>query len=179
MHSSAPQRCFPAERGAKIRPRSSRSTLPVNGGRGTSSRQSSPMRQPARQPDPRTESKRREEAVRWVEEWFRLPLRGRILLTTYLIIGAFGGLYGAHTVLDEFSKSWVAWTLSLVVLEPVGLACAFGLIVLVFPRSRVATWFSSALKRAKIAAVVVGLVFASALLGSVSFLLYEFLKTSL
>src|SRR6266850_7126094 len=99
------------------------------------------------------------DAARWINEWSRLPLRGRLLLTVYMIIGAFGGLFGSHTVLSEFSHSWIAWAIALVVLEPVGLACGLGLVVLVFPESKVAAWFTSTVKRAKIASAVVGLVF--------------------
>ena len=82
------------------------------------------------------------DATRWIAEWSHLPLRGRILLATYMVIGAFGGLFGSHTVLTEFPRSWVAWAVSLVILEPVGLACALGLIVLAFPHSAVTGWFN-------------------------------------
>ena len=116
------------------------------------------------------------DATRWIAEWSHLPLRGRILLATYMVIGAFGGLFGSHTVLTEFPRSWVAWAVSLVILEPVGLACALGLIVLAFPHSAVTGWFTSTLKRAKTASIIVGLIFASAFLGSVVFLLYELWK---
>jgi len=94
-----------------------------------------------------------------------------------MVIGALGGLIGAHIVLEEFSRSWVAWAVSLIILEPVGFACALGLFVLMFPRSRIAGWFCHALGRAKVAAVVVGLIFASAILGNSTFLLYEIWKT--
>src|SRR3954447_19724343 len=108
---------------------------------------------------------RNDTAVCFAEEWSRLPLRGRLLLTVYMVIGALGGSLGAHTVLVEFSHSWIAWCVSLIILEPVGLACSFGLIVLIFPRSLVSGWFSHALKRAKMAALVVGLIFVGALVG--------------
>src|SRR3954447_3601236 len=65
---------------------------------------------------------RNDTAVCFAEEWSRLPLRGRLLLTVYMVIGALGGLLGAHTVLVEFSHSWIAWFVSLIILEPVGLA---------------------------------------------------------
>lgn len=120
---------------------------------------------------------RHDAAARFVEEWAQLPLRGRVLLAVYMVIGAFGGLIGADSVLAEFTHSWIGWAVSLIVLEPVGLACALGLFVLIFPRSRIAGWFCHALGRAKVAAVVVGLIFVSAILSCLTFFLYEFWKT--
>jgi hypothetical protein len=118
----------------------------------------------------------RNDVAQWVDEWSRLPFRARILLAIYMVIGAFGGLLGAHTIIGEFPKSWVAWGISLLVLEPVGLACALGLIVLVFPQSPIAAWFTSTLRRAKTASLIVGFIFAAGFLGSVTFLLYELWK---
>ena len=122
------------------------------------------------------EQNRPSDAARWIAEWSQLPLRGRIVLVIYMGIGAFGGLIGSHTVLAEYPRSWIAWTLSLLILEPIGLVCALGLIVLLFPRSAATAWFTDTLRRAKAASVIVGLIFAAAFLGSAVFLLYELWK---
>ena len=115
-------------------------------------------------------------ADEWRREWSRRPLPARILFGAVLTIGACGGLIGAEAVTSEFSGSWVAWLLALFVLEPIGLACGFGLLVLAFPRSAIARWFVSSLKRAKVAALLVGLAFVGAILWVVIFLVYELWK---
>ena len=113
------------------------------------------------------------DADEWRSEWLRRPLFARIIFSTFLIIGACGGFLGADSLIHEFSRSWVAWVVAMAVLEPVGLACALGLLVLMLPRTRFAHFFVHAIKRAKIASILVGLVFAGAILWVVYFLLYE------
>ena len=109
-------------------------------------------------------------------EWREMTPEMRLFMSVCMSIGAFGGLYGGHTVLVLFSHHWFAWALSLAVLEPVGLASALGLVIVNFPRSRLAGWaarlFASTLGRAKIAAILVGLVFGAAGVFVVGALLY-------
>jgi hypothetical protein len=117
------------------------------------------------------------DADEWRREWSRGPVAARIFFAAVLVIGTCGGLVGAEAVTTEFPQSWVAWLLALAVLEPVGLVCGFGLLVLVFPRSAIARWFASSLKRARMASLLVGLVFAGAILWVVVFLIYALWKT--
>lgn len=116
------------------------------------------------------------EVEEWRREWSHLPLLTRWYLGALLLIGACGGLVGAHTVILEFRTSWVAWVIGLAVLEPVGLASAMGLLVLLLPRSVVARWFVSSLKRAKLASVLVGLACIGAILWVLMFLIYGLWK---
>ena len=116
------------------------------------------------------------DAAEWIREWQCLPCRSRIVLTICLLVGAFGGLWGGILLTSDFRRSWVAWAISLLILDPVGLACALGLIVLIFPSSLLAHQFGKTLREARRAAALVGLIVVAALLGCFLFLLVELWK---
>jgi len=103
------------------------------------------------------------------------PLRLRIVLPIYLGIGAFGGLYGGYALTSAYSN-WITWPISLLILEPIGVASLLALAVMVSPSSAFAVMLTRALARAKLAALIVGLAFAGFLAWAILYLVLEFLK---
>lgn len=109
---------------------------------------------------PRVKNCEESEAVRWVQEWFALPILDRILIGVCLAVGAIGGIYGGHTLIQRYGHSWVAWLIAIIILEPIGLTCALGLLIPLLPQRFVSGIFSETLRRARLAAGITGLTFA-------------------
>lgn len=120
---------------------------------------------------PRVKNRQESEAVRWVQEWFALPIPNRILIGVYLGVGAIGGIYGGHTLIQRYGHSWVAWIIAIIILEPIGLTCALGLLIPLLPQRFVSGIFSETLRRARLAAAITGLTFASVAVVSIGMLL--------
>src|SRR5438093_7701340 len=95
-------------------------------------------------------------AHRLLGEWQRAPFRLRVLLTIYLAIAAFGGLFGGHALISAYSN-WLTWSITLVILEPVGAASLLALLFIYFPNSALARLLDHVLVRAKLALLLVGL----------------------
>jgi hypothetical protein len=88
-------------------------------------------------------------------EWLAAPLRFRLFMTLYLVVAAWGGLVGGHLLTSAFSN-WLTWSVTLLILEPVGVTAVAALIFLYWPNSWVAGLLGKALGRAKVATLIVG-----------------------
>jgi hypothetical protein len=107
-------------------------------------------------------------------EWRDLaPWRHRLLILSFLAIGAFGGLYGGFALAHEWPH-WVTLAISALVLEPIGLACLAGLSFLVLPTRATGLFLSRVMPRAARAALLVGGLYAGVVLGLVLYALYEY-----
>lgn len=123
--------------------------------------------------DPSVSSDR--QVHRLLDEWRHAPLRLRILLTVYLAIAALGGLLGGHALISEYSN-WLTWSITLLILEPVGAASLLALLLIYFPNSGVSRIFSHALTRAKLALLLIGVCIAGWFLFVAGYLALEFWK---
>lgn len=63
------------------------------------------------------------DVARLREEWRAAPMRLRAVWTVYLVAGAVGGFSSSYALTSEY-KNWIAWSIALLVLEPVALTCA-------------------------------------------------------
>lgn len=97
--------------------------------------------------------------ARLISELRVAPVSVRIILPVYLIVSSGGGLYGGYALTDAYSN-WITWAISLLILEPIGMASLLALVVIVFPHSTFSTLLAHALERAKLAAILLGLAFA-------------------
>ena len=114
------------------------------------------------------------ELLHW---WQRAPMRARVLILLYMAAGAWGGLYGGFTLAHEY-RNLLTWSISFLILEPVGVACLFGFLYLVSAGSLGGTLLSRALGRAKVAVVLVFVAGAGVLVINFGFLLFELWRAS-
>jgi len=70
----------------------------------------------------------------------------------------------------------VSYAVSFLVLEPVGFCCLVGLIALIAPESFIGTLLAGALGRAKIALVLVFLALGSFIVGTLTWIAWEWLR---
>ena len=111
--------------------------------------------------------------ARLLAELRAAPLRQRLILPIYLLISTFGGLYGGYALTSAYSN-WITWSVSLLILEPVGIASLLALIVMIFPESAFSSMLARALNRAKLAGILVGLAFAGFIAWAAIFIALEF-----
>jgi len=111
--------------------------------------------------------------ARLLAELRAAPLRQRLILPIYLLISTLGGLYGGYALTSAYSN-WITWSVSLLILEPIGTASLLALLVMMFPESTFSSMLARALNRAKIAAVLVGLAFAGFVAWAAIFIAFEF-----
>lgn len=88
-------------------------------------------------------------------EWLAASRRLRLLMTVYMIIGAWGGLVGGH-LLTRAHSNWITWSVTLLILEPVGMTSVAALIFLHWPNSWVGRLLDKALRRARVAMLILG-----------------------
>jgi len=111
-------------------------------------------------------------------EWRRAArLRYRVLVATYLAVGAFGGLFGGHALVTEYGN-WLAWAISLMILEPAGLACLAGFAFMLLPTAATGGFLTATLRRATLAVLVVGLAYAGTIVGGVLLVIWEYWRRS-
>lgn len=115
--------------------------------------------------------------VRLLNELHAAPLRQRIVLPVYLMISAFGGLYGGYALTSAYSN-WITWSISFLILEPIGVASLLALLTMMFPESALSTMLARALNRAKLAAVLVGLAVVGVLAWAAIVIATEFWQAS-
>jgi hypothetical protein len=87
-------------------------------------------------------------------QWAEAPLRFRVLMTVYLLVAAWGGLVGGH-LLTAALGNWFTWSVTLLILEPVGAASLAALIFLYWPNSWLGAMLQKLLHRAKLATLIV------------------------
>jgi hypothetical protein len=114
---------------------------------------------------------------RFLAEWRSSPVRLKIILFLYLVVAAFGGLYGGYALTSEY-PNWITWSITLLILEPVGFLSLMTLVVILWPNSSFALLFSRAVGRAKLATILVALAFACVLGWAGITLLLEWLRGS-
>lgn len=88
------------------------------------------------------------EVARLREEWQSAPAYLRALWTIYLIVGAVGGFRSGYALTSEY-KNWFAWSITLLVLEPVALTCAAALVFFYSPSSWGGVLLAKTLRRLK------------------------------
>jgi hypothetical protein len=76
-------------------------------------------------------------------------------LLGFLFFGALGlgALFLSHELV-QFFKNWVAWLITISILEPVGLTLFLFAICLIIPKSSFAKWLVKSLPRARYAALI-------------------------
>jgi len=110
--------------------------------------------------------------ARLISELRAAPIRVRMILPVYLVLGASGGLYSGYALTDSYSN-WISWAISLFILEPIGIASLLALLVIVFPESAFSSMLAHALRRARLAAILVGMAFASFIAWALIFITAE------
>ena len=115
--------------------------------------------------------------VRLLTELRAAPLRQRIILPIYLVISSFGGLYGGYALTSAYSN-WITWSISFLILEPIGVASLLALLTMIFPDSALSTMLARALNRAKLAVILVGLAVAGFFAWAAIVVATEFWRTS-
>ena len=115
------------------------------------------------------------EVARLREEWLSAPVFMRALWTVYLIVGTAGGFRSGYWLTSEY-KNWIAWSIALLVLEPVALTCAAALVFLYFPGSWGGVLLDKALRRVKPVLLVLLTVFLGWLLLAFAYIAVEFWK---
>ena len=108
-------------------------------------------------------------------QWGEAPLRFRVFMTVYLLIAVWGGLVGGHLLTAAYSN-WFTWSVTLLILEPVGVASLAALIFLYWPNSWVGAALQKALGRAKFAALFVAACVAGWLAWVILYFAAEFWK---
>ena len=98
----------------------------------------------------------------------------RALLLLYSLAGAYGGLYGGYLLLHETSH-WAAWLVALVILEPIGVACALAVIVVLAPGSFMSAFLLGAVRRAMVGVGLVGAAFFLFIFGTLAYVAWYFL----
>jgi hypothetical protein len=81
------------------------------------------------------------------------------MLTLYLAIGAWGGIAGGYSLATELRHP-VSYAISLLILEPIGVCCALGLLCLFAPTALFDAFLASAITRAKLALFIIALAVA-------------------
>ena len=115
------------------------------------------------------------EVARLRQEWQEAPAYLRALWTVYLIVGAVGGFRSGYALTFEY-KNWIAWSIALLVLEPVALACAAALIFFYSPSSWGGVLLEKTLRRLKPVLLLLLAVFLGALLLALTYIAVEFWK---
>jgi hypothetical protein len=105
-------------------------------------------------------------------QWAEQALRFRAIATIYLVIGAWGGLSGGIFLTRAYSN-WLTWSIALLILEPIGVVCLASLIFIHWPNSGLGVFLGGALQRAKLALLIVGVIFAGGILTALLYLAGE------
>ena len=100
----------------------------------------------------------RAEAAQLSDEWLDAPVRARVFLCVLTGLAGIGCLYAGFAISRD-SPGWVAWLLTILILEPLGVACLLGLLVLAAPNSFLATLLSGSLRRARLVLILIGIAF--------------------
>jgi hypothetical protein len=87
-------------------------------------------------------------------QWVEAPLRFRAFMTLYLLIAAWGGMVGGHLLTAAYSN-WITWSVTLLILEPVGVASLAALVFLYWPNSWLGVVVQKSMQRAKLATLIV------------------------
>lgn len=98
----------------------------------------------------------------------------RVLAVLYLAIGAFGGLYGGFLLLHE-TRHWISWLIALIIVEPIGMACTLAFVAIVAPDSFVSSLLFSALRRATVGVVVIGVALFAFIIGTLTYVAWYFI----
>ena len=87
----------------------------------------------------------------------------KIFLVIYMLIGACGGIGGGLLLAHELHH-WIAWAISAILLEPIGILCLFSLITLFAPDSIAADFIGWAIARGRVAALIAGICYLGGIL---------------
>lgn len=112
------------------------------------------------------------EVERLRREWLETSTRMRAILTVYLAIGAWGGLVGGHLLTSAYSN-WITWSVTLLILEPIGGTSVAALIYLYWPNSWVGGQLQKILRRARLGMLIVAVCVIGWLVWAVSYLVIE------
>ncbi len=111
-------------------------------------------------------------AARLLEEWRDSPLRVRVFLCVLTGLAGVGCLYGGYAISHE-SPGWVSWLLTILILEPLGVACLLSLLLVAAPTPFLGFLFSGSIKRARGVVIAVGIAFGFGMLVGVAFVVRE------
>lgn len=103
-----------------------------------------------------------------------LSLRDRVVLVAYLLPAGVGGVYAGAMLLD-LGETWVAWSVALLIVEPIALACLLGAGAVLAPDSMAATFLWGALERASFIVCLLLFCFATGVVGMTGWALWQYL----